>query len=75
LSEFEVAERFSWAANRQTTEEEDGAYCLFSIFSVHLPLIYGEGKENALERLRSAVILKHKGRSYNQEERLGKICS
>jgi hypothetical protein len=75
LSQFDVAKRFSWAANRQTTEEEDGAYCLFGIFSVHLPLIYGEGKENALERLRSAAILKHKGRSHDQEEKLGKICS
>ncbi|KAF2846474.1 HET-domain-containing protein [Plenodomus tracheiphilus IPT5] len=75
LSEFDVAKRFSWAANRQTTEEEDGAYCLFGIFGVHLPLIYGEGKENALERLKSAVILKHKGRSDDQEERLGKIHS
>jgi hypothetical protein len=75
LSKFDIAKRFSWAANRQTTEEEDGAYCLFGIFSVHLPLIYGEGKENALERLRSAAILKHKGRSHDQEEKLGKICS
>jgi hypothetical protein len=73
LSEFDVAERFLWAANRQTTEEEDGAYCLFGIFGVHLPLIYGEGKDNALERLRSAAILKHKGRSQDQEEKLGKI--
>ncbi|RYO14807.1 Vegetative incompatibility protein [Alternaria arborescens] len=75
LSGFDVAERFSWAANRQTTEEEDGAYCLFGIFGVHLPLIYGEGKDNALERLRSAAILKHKGRSQGQEEKLGKIRS
>jgi hypothetical protein len=75
LSEFDVANRFSWAANRQTTEEEDGAYCLFGIFGVHLPLIYGEGKENAFERLRSAAILKHNGRSHDQEERLGKIRS
>jgi hypothetical protein len=75
LSEFDVAERFSWAANRQTTEEEDGAYCLFGIFGVHLPLIYGEGKDNALERLRSAAILKHKGRSQDHEQKLGKIFS
>ncbi|KAE8823749.1 hypothetical protein PTNB73_10123 [Pyrenophora teres f. teres] len=75
LSEFDVAKRFSWAANRQTTEEEGGAYCLFGIFGVHLPLIYGEGKENALERLRSAAILKHKGRSQDQEEKLSKIRS
>ncbi|KAH6875175.1 hypothetical protein BKA58DRAFT_418768 [Alternaria rosae] len=75
VSEFSVAERFSWAEDRQTTRDEDGAYCLFGIFDIHLPLIYGEGKENALDRLRSAVILKHKGRSHDQEERLGKICS
>jgi hypothetical protein len=75
LSKFDVATRFFWAANWQTTEEEDGAYCLFGIFSVHLPLIYGEGKEIALERLRSAALLKHKGRSHDQEEKLGKICS
>ena len=75
LSEFDVAKRFSWAANRQTTEEEDGAYCLFGIFGVHLPLIYGEGKDSALERLRSAAILKHKGRSQDQEQKLGKIFS
>jgi hypothetical protein len=75
MSEFDVAERFSWAADRQTTEDEDGAYCLFGIFGVHLPLIYGEGKDNALGRLRSAAILKHKGRSQDQEEKLSKICS
>jgi hypothetical protein len=75
LSEFDVVKRFSWTANRQTTEEEDGAYCLFGIFGVHLPLIYGEGKENALERLRNAAIAKHKGRSHDQEEKLSKIYS
>jgi hypothetical protein len=75
VSEFSVAERFSWAEDRQTTRDEDGAYCLFGIFGIHLPLIYGEGRENARDRLRSAVILKHKGRSHDQEERLGKICS
>ncbi|KAF1828131.1 HET-domain-containing protein [Decorospora gaudefroyi] len=75
LSVFDVAKRFSWAANRQTTEEEDGAYCLFGIFGVHLPLIYSEGKENALERLRSAAVLKHNGRSHDQEKKLGNIRS
>jgi hypothetical protein len=75
LSQFDVAERFSWAENRHTTREEDGAYCLFGLFGVHLPLIYGEGKENAHDRLRSAAVLKNKkGRSQGQEERLGKIC-
>jgi hypothetical protein len=51
LSKFDIAERFSWAQNRHTTREEDGAYCLFGLFGVHLPLIYGEGRMNALARL------------------------
>ncbi|RII13199.1 hypothetical protein CUC08_Gglean004499 [Alternaria sp. MG1] len=55
LSKFDIDERFSWAQNRQTTREEDGAYCLLGIFGCHLPLIYGEGKERALERLRKEM--------------------
>ncbi|KAK0614948.1 hypothetical protein B0T17DRAFT_592806 [Bombardia bombarda] len=39
-----VAERMSWAANRETTRTEDAAYCLLGIFKVHMPLIYGEGR-------------------------------
>jgi hypothetical protein len=75
LSEYSVSERFSWAENRQTTREEDIAYCLLGVFDVHLPLIYGERKENALDRLRDAVAAKkNKGRTQPQEERLGKIC-
>jgi len=41
----------SWADTRQTTREEDMAYSLLGIFDVHMPLIYGEGKENAFRRL------------------------
>jgi hypothetical protein len=75
LSQFDIDERFSWAENRHTTREEDGAYCLFGLFGVHLPLIYGEGGDNAHDRLRSAAVLKNnKDRSQAQEERLGKIC-
>jgi hypothetical protein len=85
LLEFSVADRFSWAANRQTTEAEDGAYCLFGIFSVHLPLIYGEGREKALKRLKKEIqanseevasgSITAKNRTQSQEERLSKICS
>jgi hypothetical protein len=55
LSEFGVEERFAWAANRHTKREEDAAYSLLGIFSVHLPLIYGEGKDNAFARLRREI--------------------
>ena len=75
LSEYSVSERFSWAESRQTTREEDRAYCLLGVFGVYLPLIYGEGEENALDRLKDAVAIKNsKGRTQPQEERLGKIC-
>ena len=51
LSQFSINERMSWAANRETTIEEDGAYSLLGIFDIHMPLIYGEGLIRALRRL------------------------
>ncbi|UKZ53151.1 hypothetical protein TrVGV298_006943 [Trichoderma virens] len=48
LSMFTVEERFKWAETRQTTLEEDWTYCLLGIFGVFMPLIYGEGKTNAM---------------------------
>jgi hypothetical protein len=51
LSLFSVDERRSWAKGRETKREEDAAYSLLGIFDVHIPLIYGEGKDNALRRL------------------------
>lgn len=57
LSDFNVAERMSWASRRQTTRLEDLAYCLLGIFDVNMPLLYGEGgkaflrlQEHILER-------------------------
>jgi hypothetical protein len=45
----------SWAANRNTTREEDIAYCLFGIFDIHMPLQYGEGKK-AFRRLQEEIL-------------------
>ena len=53
LRDFGVEERFSWAATRETTRKEDMAYCLLGIFDIHMPLLYGEGEEAAMKRLRS----------------------
>jgi hypothetical protein len=53
-SKFSVAERMSWAANRKTTRTEDKAYCLFGIFNIHIPLIYGEG-DKAFNRLEEEI--------------------
>ncbi|PQE04625.1 hypothetical protein CJF30_00004429 [Rutstroemia sp. NJR-2017a BBW] len=55
LSQFEVNERFAWAQARETTREEDSAYCLLGIFGVFVPLIYGEGREHAIARLKKEV--------------------
>jgi hypothetical protein len=51
LSEFSIEERMSWAGERETKREEDAAYSLFGIFDVHMPLIYGEGRRKAMNRL------------------------
>jgi hypothetical protein len=55
LSQFGVQERLSWAENRQTTREEDEAYSLLGLFGIHLPLIYGEGREHAFRRLKKEI--------------------
>ena len=55
LDGFDIEERFKWAERRQTTREEDWAYCLLGIFGIFMPLIYGEGKAHAVRRLKNAV--------------------
>jgi hypothetical protein len=55
LSQFNTDERMSWAERRETKREEDIAYSLLGIFDIHMPLIYGEGRENALKRLRRKI--------------------
>ncbi|KAF2230084.1 hypothetical protein EV356DRAFT_354473 [Viridothelium virens] len=55
LSDFTVDTRMSWAAKRTTTRKEDEAYCLLGIFNIHMPLIYGEGRDNAVLRLREEI--------------------
>ncbi|KAI5998377.1 hypothetical protein F5J12DRAFT_324334 [Pisolithus orientalis] len=48
--------KLHWASSRCTTRPEDVAYCLFGIFKVHLPVIYGESAENALGRLLAEIV-------------------
>ncbi|KAJ8133537.1 hypothetical protein O1611_g93 [Lasiodiplodia mahajangana] len=55
LSDFSVSDRFSWMEHRETTVKEDKAYAMLGIFSVQIPLLYGEGYANALRRLRTEV--------------------
>jgi hypothetical protein len=62
LSQFDVEERLSWAESRQTTREEDKAYSLFGIFDIQIPLLYGEGKDKAFQRLREQIDKPLKGK-------------
>lgn len=52
---FSVARKMFWASQRMTTRVEDMAYCLMGLFSVTMPLIYGEGKK-AFIRLQEEII-------------------
>ena len=55
FSDFSIAERKAWAAQRQTTEEEDIVYCLLGLCEVSMAPIYGEGKAAALKRLEMTI--------------------
>lgn len=76
LSQFSVDDRLSWARNRQTTRKEDQAYSLLGIFNVYMPLIYGEGSENAFVRLQEEISKpsrgKHKALVHGQEQVSGR---
>jgi hypothetical protein len=50
-----VAVKMSWASRRYTTRTEDIACCLMGRFGVHMPLLYGEGK-NAFLRLQLEIL-------------------
>lgn len=55
LSQYSVAQRMSWASHRKTTRLEDEAYCLMGLFDVHMPLLYGEGRQ-AFRRLQEQIL-------------------
>ncbi|KAK5700462.1 hypothetical protein LTR97_004979 [Elasticomyces elasticus] len=54
FSTASVAERMSWASGRQTSREEDKAYCMLSLFGINMTLRYGEAS-NAFLRLQKKV--------------------
>ncbi|KAE8379811.1 ankyrin repeat-containing domain protein [Aspergillus bertholletiae] len=55
LETFSIAQRMSWAAERQTSRFEDRAYSLMGLFGVHMPPIYGE-REAAFIRLQEEIL-------------------
>ncbi|KAF3763155.1 hypothetical protein M406DRAFT_108502 [Cryphonectria parasitica EP155] len=65
MSTFPVTERKRWIGKRQTKYEEDLVYSLLGIFDVHMPLIYGEGREKAWKRLEEEIRREMKGFQHN----------
>ena len=52
-----VAKKMSWIAHRETSRQEDIAYCMLGLLDVNMPLLYGEGSR-AFMRLQLEVISK-----------------
>lgn len=52
LAEVTIEEKLSWMKGRQTTFEEDWAYCLQGILGFEMSRRYGEGRLRAIERLK-----------------------
>ena len=55
ITEISIAARMQWASRRSTTRIEDEAYCLFGIFGINMPTLYGEGR-NAFYRLQEEIL-------------------
>ncbi|KAJ2986308.1 hypothetical protein NUW58_g5092 [Xylaria curta] len=55
VPEYSIAQRMSWAADRETSRVEDIAYCLLGIFDINMPLLYGEGVKSFM-RLQREII-------------------
>jgi hypothetical protein len=55
LQFFSVDERLSWSKRRETKLDEDTIYSLLGIFDVHMPLLYGEGRQKAMRRLQREI--------------------
>ncbi|KAF2452242.1 P-loop containing nucleoside triphosphate hydrolase protein, partial [Lineolata rhizophorae] len=66
LSNFSIKERRSWAERRNTTIEEDGAYCLIGIFDVSMVPNYGERRDQAFRRLEEEIHRLYKGMDFEQ---------
>jgi hypothetical protein len=62
LSNFSIKERRSWAERRNTTIEEDEAYCLIGIFDVSMVPNYGERRDQAFRRLEEEIHKLYRGK-------------
>jgi hypothetical protein len=61
LTDFTMQERRQWQEGRETREPEDLVYSLLGLLDVSMPVLYGEGRLKAWERLESTITIAHKG--------------
>ena len=52
---YSAEQLLSWTKSRSTKRPEDMTYCLLGLFDVSMPLVYGEGRERAVRRLRKEI--------------------
>lgn len=57
-----IATVMSWISLRRTTRKEDIAYCMFGIFDVNMPLLYGEAHK-AFLRLQLEIVRRSRDQS------------
>ncbi|KAH7198471.1 heterokaryon incompatibility protein-domain-containing protein [Fusarium flagelliforme] len=62
LESFTISVKMSWASSRVTSRKEDSAYCLLGLFSLNIPMLYGEG-DKAFLRLQEAIVRQAKDQS------------
>lgn len=62
LSKFSAEERMSWSKPRTTSRKEDKAYSLLGLLSISMIVNYGEGEQNAFDRLRSEISIRSPSR-------------
>ncbi|KAK3647674.1 hypothetical protein LTR56_007903 [Elasticomyces elasticus] len=55
FSTCSVAQRMSWASDRETRDVEDEAYSLMGLFDISLKLIYGEGQKAFIKLQREII--------------------
>jgi hypothetical protein len=70
---YSVAQKMSWAAKRKTTKPEDIAYCLMGIFSVSMPLLYGEGESEAFYCLQREIMNRTEDHTLFTWQQSGKV--
>ncbi|KAK8014731.1 HET-domain-containing protein [Apiospora arundinis] len=58
-SAIPVHERIAWSYSRETTRPEDKVYSLLGIVGVSMPVVYGEGEEEAFVRLCKEMIQRY----------------